>query len=191
MTGVKKPYKFDFAISFSGEDRSVAEELANQLFERGAAVFYDKFYLGSLVGKRLDLKFEGTFGAETLFFVPIVSASYVERPWPQYEWNVAKREAEKRWKEFILPVRLDDSLLVGLLRYCMLLGSSVPPCERSGRPPYREAWGFDGCYGPPARRANVGGGFWSSHTRPPRTVRTSLRKYPRAMLDCAIGSPKI
>ena len=135
---------------------------------RGAVVFYDKFYLGSLLGKRLDLEFDGIFGAGTQFFVPIVSASYVERPWPQYEWNVAKREAEKRWKEFILPVRLDDLSPCRSARYCMLLGSAVPPCERSGRPPYREAWGLDGCYGPPARRANVGGGFWSSHTRPPR-----------------------
>ncbi len=115
MTGAKKPYKFDFAISFSGEDRSVAEELAGQLVERGAVVFCDKFYRGSLLGKRLDLEFDGVFGAGTQFFVPIVSASYVERPWPQYEWNVAKREAEKRREEFILPVRLDDSLLVGLL----------------------------------------------------------------------------
>ena len=114
MTGAKKPYKFDFAISFSGEDRSVAEELEGQLTERGAVVFYDESYRGSLVGKRLDLKFADVFGAGTQFFVPIVSASYVERAWPQYEWNVAKREAEKRREEFILPVRLDDSLLVGL-----------------------------------------------------------------------------
>ena len=115
MTGAKKPYKFDFAISFSGEDRSVAEELEGQLKKRGAVVFFYESYRGSLVGKRLDLEFADVFGPGTQFFVPIVSASYVERAWPQYEWNVAKREAEKRWKEFILPVRLDDSLLVGLL----------------------------------------------------------------------------
>ena len=114
MIGAKTPYKFDFAISFSGEDRSVAEELAERLVERGAVVFYDEFYRGSLVGKRLDLEFADVFGTGTQFFVPLVSASYVERPWPQYEWNVAKREAEKRREEFILPVRLDDSLLVGL-----------------------------------------------------------------------------
>ena len=114
MIGAKTPYKFDFAISFSGEDRSVAEGLTEQLVERGAVVFYDESYLGSLLGKRLDLEFADVFGAGTQFFVPIVSASYVEKPWPQYEWNVAKREAEKRREEFILPVRLDDSLLVGL-----------------------------------------------------------------------------
>ena len=99
MTGAQRTYKFDFAISFSGEDRSVAEELAGQLVERGAVVFYDESYRGSLVGKRLDLEFADVFGAGTQFFVPIVSASYVERAWPQHEWNVAKCEAEKRREE--------------------------------------------------------------------------------------------
>ena len=73
MIGAKTPYKFDFAISFSGEDRSVAEGLTEQLVERGAVVFYDESYLGSLLGKRLDLEFADVFGAGTQFFVPIVS----------------------------------------------------------------------------------------------------------------------
>ena len=54
------------------------------------------------------------FGAGARFFVPIVSASYAERPWPQHEWTIATREAENRQEEFILPLRVDDSLLVGL-----------------------------------------------------------------------------
>ena len=45
----------------------------------------------------------------------LVSAGYTRRPWPQYEWNIAKLEAERRQEEFILPLRVDDSLLVGLL----------------------------------------------------------------------------
>ena len=54
------------------------------------------------------------FGAGTRFFVPIVSAFYAERSWPQYEWAVARREAAKRREDFILPLRMDDAILVGL-----------------------------------------------------------------------------
>ena len=107
-------FDFDFAISFSEPYRSVAKELAEQLDVRGAAVFYDASYRAHLLGKRLDHDFAWVFGAGTRFFVPIVSASYTERTWPQYEWTIAKREAENRLEEFFLPLRVDDSLLVGL-----------------------------------------------------------------------------
>ena len=108
-------FDFDFAISFSEPYRAVAKELAEQLDVRGAAVFYDASYRAHLCGKRLDHEFAWVFGAGSRFFVPIVSASYAERTWPQYEWTIARREAENRLEEFILPLRVDDSLLVGLL----------------------------------------------------------------------------
>ena len=92
----------------------MAKELAEQLNERGAVVFYDDSYRAYLLGKRLDREFAWVFGAGTRFFVPIVSACYAERIWPQHEWIIARREAAKRQEEFILPLRMDDSLLVGL-----------------------------------------------------------------------------
>ena len=114
MIEANKLYEFDFAISFATEYRSVAKELAEQLNVRGAVVFYDDSYRARLLGKRLDHVFGWVFGPGTRFFVPIVSASYVERAWPQFEWTIASHEAEDRQEEFILPLRVDDSLLVGL-----------------------------------------------------------------------------
>ena len=107
-------YKFDFAMSFSGECRTRAEELAQLLLAKGAEVFYDNFFRADLLGKRLDDEFSQVFGYETRFFVPFVSAAYTQKQWPQYEWGIAKREAETRREEFILPLRVDDSPLVGL-----------------------------------------------------------------------------
>ena len=101
-------------MSFSGECRTRAEELAELLSAKGALVFYDNFFRAHLLGKRLDNEFSQVFGYETRFFVPFVSAAYTQKQWPQYEWGVAKREAEKRRGEFILPLRVDDSPLVGL-----------------------------------------------------------------------------
>ena len=107
-------YTFDFAISFSADCREVAVKLAELLIEQGARVFYDDFFSAHLLGKRLDREFSWVFGAGTRYFVPIVSRTYIERTWPQFEWSVATREAEKREEEYILPLRIDDSLLVGL-----------------------------------------------------------------------------
>jgi hypothetical protein len=66
------------------------------------------------LGKRLDTEFKWVFGQGTRFFVPIVSGAYAERAWPQLEWAIAKQEAARRSEEFILPVRVDDTILLGL-----------------------------------------------------------------------------
>ena len=107
-------YTFDFAISFSRECRCRARKLAELLEEQGAIVFYDHSFVEHLLGKRLDDELAWVFGAATRYFVPFVSADYTRRPWPQYEWSIAKIEAERRQEEFILPLRVDDSLLLGL-----------------------------------------------------------------------------
>ena len=107
-------YSFDFAISFSRECRPAARKLAELLETHGAIVFYDNSFLGYLLGKRLDNEFAWVFGEATRFFVPLVSAGYVHGQWPQYEWTIAKLEAERRQEEFVLPLRVDDSLLLGL-----------------------------------------------------------------------------
>ena len=107
-------YTFDFALSFSGECRSLAKELSELLVEKGASVFYDDSFLEHLLGKQLDEEFSAKFGEETHFFIPFVSSEYAKRPWPQYEWGVARYEAQRRDEEFILPLRLDDTHLFGL-----------------------------------------------------------------------------
>ena len=107
-------YTFDFAISFSRECRCRAQKLTELLGEKGAIVFYDHSFLEHLLGKRLDDELAWVFGGATRYFVPFVSAGYTRRPWPQYEWSIAKLEAERRQEEFIMPLRVDDSLLLGL-----------------------------------------------------------------------------
>ena len=50
----------------------------------------------------------------TRYVIPFISKSYVQKDWTQFEFDTAKREQKKRRSEFILPVRLDDSRLLGL-----------------------------------------------------------------------------
>lgn len=106
--------EFDFAVSFAREQRSLARELSQLLAQSGAVVFYDSAHRARLLGRRLDREFHWIFGSGTRFFVPIVSSAYVDRTWPQLEWSIARREAKDRNTEYILPLRVDDSLLHGL-----------------------------------------------------------------------------
>lgn len=107
-------FKFDFSISYAEPQQSIAEELSNALYLKGYIVFFDKWNEASLWGKRLDQEFLWIYGSGTKFFLPIISRDYVERDYPQFEWETAKREAEKRKYEFILPLRYDDAMLLGL-----------------------------------------------------------------------------
>lgn len=111
--GAGQFYEFDFSISFAGPDRAIAEELAEKLAQRDLRVFYDAFYPSRLLGKQLDREFEWIFGRGTRFFVPLISRSYREKAWPQFEWSIAHKEAQQR-EDFILPLRLDDTPHLGL-----------------------------------------------------------------------------
>lgn len=124
---------FDFAISYAGPDRSIATKIADLLSKSGARVFLDILYRAELLGKRLDHEFEWIFGPGTKYVVPIVSKSYVDRPWPQHEWSVATKEAQKRSEEFILPIRLDDSLLTGLVSQVAYLDLSTCPIDEAAK----------------------------------------------------------
>lgn len=107
-------FTFDFAISFAGEDRPIAEQIADKLTEGGAKVFYDYYYKSELLGKKLGRVFPTVYGPSTRFFVPIISKHYIQKDYTNYEWRIAKEEERKRKGEFILPLRLDDSKLIGL-----------------------------------------------------------------------------
>ena len=106
-------YKFEAALSFAGEDRTHAESLFRELRKRGLRVFYDTDRQASLWGKD-SREFEQIYSSQTRYVIPFISKSYVQKDWTQFEFDTAKREQKKRGSEFILPVRLDDSRLLGL-----------------------------------------------------------------------------
>ncbi|MEX0677180.1 MAG: tetratricopeptide repeat protein [Pirellulales bacterium] len=106
-------YDYDAALSFAGEDRKLARTLAGKLTSSGLRVFYDHDHKSYLWGKSQD-EFKQICGPRSRFVVPFISQHYVTRDWPLFEFGIAKREEKKRKVESILPIRIDDSQLVGL-----------------------------------------------------------------------------
>jgi hypothetical protein len=110
------PDSFDVAISFAGTERAHAEKLADFLRAAGYAVFYDNFYPEQLWGKNLPVFFDEIFRKRARFCVMFVSKEYRDRVWTSLEARSAQARAlEEKGSEYILPIRVDDIELEGLL----------------------------------------------------------------------------
>lgn len=110
------PLKYDIAISFAGEDRKIAKNLAKALLNKDIDVFYDEFYRGMLWGKHLKKFFQKVYGPKTRFVVVLISKYYPVKDWTDFEFSIVREEAKKRKAEFILPVKLDDTKILGIHR---------------------------------------------------------------------------
>lgn len=105
---------FDVALSFAGEDRVIVEQIAEDLKEHSISVFYDKFEKEELWGKNLNDYFKSTYAENTRFVIPFISEHYPNKDWTNFEFTIAHAEAEIRDSEFILPVRIDDTPVMGI-----------------------------------------------------------------------------
>lgn len=107
-------FEHDIALSFAGEDREVARDVGEKLRHAGVRVFYDEFYQTELWGRNLSGEFRRRYGPSSQFVLPLISRHYAIKDWTDFEFTIAQEEARRRKHEFILPVRLDDTVLVGL-----------------------------------------------------------------------------
>jgi TIR domain len=109
------PFEYDVALSFAGENREVVEGIASCLRGRGVKVFYDDFERTSLWGKDLQERFVNIYMRWARYAVVFVSAPYREKMWTRQELKAVLARALSEGQEYVLPVRLDDTSLDGLL----------------------------------------------------------------------------
>ncbi|OGM12046.1 hypothetical protein A2Z22_01940 [Candidatus Woesebacteria bacterium RBG_16_34_12] len=107
-------FEYDIALSFAGEHRNIAESIAHELKKLGISLFYDNFEQSKLWGKRLSKHFQEIYGQKTRFVVVLISKEYPIKDWTDFEFTIAREEAKNRKSEFILPIRIDDTLIFGL-----------------------------------------------------------------------------
>lgn len=111
---IQKCFEYDVALSFSGENRKIVECIANKLKEKNVSVFYDKFEQNKLWGQKLSDYFKKTYGKNTRFVLPFISKEYSLKDWTNFEFTIARDESKRRETEFILPIRLDNTIIIGL-----------------------------------------------------------------------------
>ncbi len=106
--------KFDVALSFAGEDRQPAKELRDLLVEGGYKPFYDENELANLWGKNLYDYLSEVYKDRARYCVMFLSKHYERKLWTNHERQMAQARAFKENREYILPVRIDDTDIPGI-----------------------------------------------------------------------------
>jgi hypothetical protein len=110
-------YQYRVAISFAGEQRTIAEAIAVCIRNGGGGpVFYDKNEKARLWGKDLYEHLVEIYRDKAQFCIILVSRQYLEKEWTVHERKSAQARAlENKGEEYILPVDIDGTRLPGLL----------------------------------------------------------------------------
>ena len=106
---------YELALSFAGEDREYVDEVARALLARGVKVFYDTLEQVDLLGKNLYTHLSDVYLKRARFTVMFISRSYATKRWTGFEREAAQARAFAENREYILPVRIDDTDLPGML----------------------------------------------------------------------------
>jgi len=102
--------RLDFAISYAGEQASIAKEIDKRLRELGFFVFFAERSRLDLVGKDGESLFLHIF-SEAKQVIILISEEYKKKEWTRYEWDVIlKRDNINRF----IPIRIDDAVILGL-----------------------------------------------------------------------------
>jgi len=107
-------YEYDIAVSFAGEDRKIVEKYCNQLSFHGLKVFYDEFKKADLWGTNLYDKLDEIYRTKALACVIFISKYYAVKVWTNHERQSAQARAILENKEYILPVKIDDTEIPGI-----------------------------------------------------------------------------
>jgi len=108
-------FKYDIALSFAGEDREFVESVAAQLRQRGIELFYDRYETAGLWGKDLYVHLDEIYRRQARHCLMFVSKAYAAKVWTSHERRAAQARALTEQSEYILPLRLDDAELPGML----------------------------------------------------------------------------
>lgn len=114
MTSSPSHCSYDVCLSFAGEDRDYVERVAAHLRAFDIRVFYDAYEDVSLWGRDLQQHFADIYRHSSRYCVMFVSRHYKNNVWPNHESANAFARA-LRDKEYLLPVRFDDTEIPGLL----------------------------------------------------------------------------
>lgn len=108
-------FSYDVALSFAGEDRLYVGEVATALSSRRIRVFYDEYEEANLWGKDLYIHLGDIYEKKARFCILFLSRAYKSKVWTKLERENAQARAFQESQEYILPVRLDDTEIPGVL----------------------------------------------------------------------------
>lgn len=106
--------EYDVVLSFAGEDRAHIKKIAQLLKKRHITFFYDELKEFDLWGKDLYEFLDDVYTNKGRFCLMFLSAHYVQKLWTNHERKSAQARAFTDRREYILPVRIDDTKIPGI-----------------------------------------------------------------------------
>ncbi|MGU9821046.1 toll/interleukin-1 receptor domain-containing protein [Pseudomonas sp. LF090] len=107
-------FEYDVALSFAGEDREYVQKVATLLKDMEISVFYDDFEKVNLWGKDLYTYLSEIYQKKSQYTVIFISEHYAKKQWTNHERSSAQARAFSESKEYILPVRFDETQIPGV-----------------------------------------------------------------------------
>lgn len=83
--GVEFASRYDFALSFAGEDRAAAEEFNRQLLEAQVEVFYDKNEQHRILASDVEEYLRPIYQSEAQIVIVLLSEMYPKKIWTKFE----------------------------------------------------------------------------------------------------------
>jgi hypothetical protein len=106
--------QYDVCLSYAGEQRDYVEAVARALLDQGIRVFYDAFERDSLWGKDLYEHLDWVYSHSAKYCIAFFSEDYAKKLWTTHERRSAQARALQEGREYVLPVRFDDTEIPGL-----------------------------------------------------------------------------
>lgn len=103
---VEFQHRYDFALSFSGQQRRVAEALQTALTEHQVEVFYDRNEQHRILAQNVEEYLLPIYQSEARFVVPLLSSEYPERIWAKIESDAFK---ERFGENAVIPIWFSDA----------------------------------------------------------------------------------
>jgi hypothetical protein len=126
-------HEYDVCLSFAGEQREYVQEVAAALKEDGVRVFYDDYEKVALWGKDLYEHLDYIYGRAARYCVLFASSNYADKVWTNHERKSAQARAISENREYVLPVRFDETEIPGLRPTVGFVeASSLMPEELAG-----------------------------------------------------------
>jgi hypothetical protein len=83
--GIRFSKRYDFALSFAGADRDIAQALFEGLSEHDISVFYDRNEQHRIVAENVEEYLRPIYQSEASFVICLLSANYPKRIWTKFE----------------------------------------------------------------------------------------------------------
>lgn len=110
--------RYDFALSFAGENRDLANALNQELTAREISVFYDKNEQHRIIANDIEEYLAPIYRSESKFVIALLSKVYPMKIWTKFESDNFKQRFGERsvipvWYSDNQPSTFDESRRVG------------------------------------------------------------------------------